>query len=405
MSGDITQEVIARIRTLPPMPVVSRKLVAAMQQDNCTTAEISRILSADQALASQVLKLVNSSFYGLSGKVGTVSHAVVILGYSAVRSLAVGLGVANGIQAVDRDQDLAAFWHHSVAVAAAARVLAEEAGQPDAEEAFVAGLLHDVGALVMGLVVGPGRYAEVTRDAVDTVATEEAAFGLSHAKAGQYLLRHWRIPEPLCHSVRFHHHPEAYRSDASKLTAFVAGADQLAGALGVGSERVESPGRLFDIAAFLGVSLQRSGALLGRIERAIQDTYVFLALAGIDTAPLSAPTGTGRRVVILGGNADRSGWILGLLNRAGFQLVPLPEFLARPAMAAELDLIVVDGASMTRENIQRLRPVLADPGALVVSYEESPAELVATVGRPLPVLPTVFAAADLERIIAARVPA
>lgn len=404
MSGDITQEVIARIRTLPPMPVVSRKLIAAMHQDSCTTAEISRILSADQALASQVLKLVNSSFYGLSGKVGTVSHAVVILGFSAVRSLAVGLGATNGIQTIDRDGDLAGFWHHSVAVAAAARVLAEEAGQPDAEEAFVAGLLHDVGVLVMGVVVGPDRYAEVTRDAADIVAAEEAAFGISHAKAGQHLLRHWRIPESLCHCVRFHHHPEAYRSDASKLTGFVAAGDQLAGALGVGGERIDNPGRLFDIATFLGVSLQRSGVLLGRIERAIQDTYVFLSLAGIEAAPLTATAATGRRVVILGGNADRSGWILGLLNRAGFQLVPLPEFLARPAMAAELDLIVVDGAAMTRENIQRLKPVLADPAAMIVCFGESSADLVATAGRPLPVLPAVFTAEDIERVIATRVP-
>jgi HD-like signal output (HDOD) protein len=404
MSADISQEVIAKVRTLPPMPVVSRKLIAAMQQESCSTAEISKILSSDQALASQVLKLVNSSFYGLSGKVSTISHAVVILGFSAVRSLAIGLGVANGIQAVAKDHDQVAFWKHSVAAAAAARVLAEESGQPDAEEAFVAGLLHDLGALLMELVIEPGRYRQVMKDATDVIAAEDAAFGINHAKAGQILLRHWRLPEPLCHCIRFHHHPEAYRSDATKLTAFVAAGDQFTGALGVASERIDDPSRLFEITAFLGVSLQKTGALLNRIERAIQDTYVFLALAGVDAAPAATAGDQGRRFVILGGNAERTGWILGLLNRGGFQLVPVPQFLSQPGLAAEIDLIVVDGQSMSRENIQRLRPVLAVPNARVVCYGESSPDLVTAVGRPLPVLPAVFGTADLEAILGVHLP-
>jgi HD-like signal output (HDOD) protein len=403
MAGTISQEVIAKVRTLPPMPVVSRKLVAAMQQDSCSTAEISKILSSDQALASQVLKLVNSSFYGLSGKVSTVSHAVVILGFSAVRSMAVGLGVAKAIQAASGENDQKTFWQHSIATGAAARILAEETGHPEPEEAFVAGLLHDLGALVMGLVIDPARYAEATRDAKDLVAAEDAAFGINHAKAGQHLLRHWRLPETLCHCVRFHHHPDAYRSDPSKLTAFVAAGDQFAVALGASTEPLAEATRLFDLATFLGLSLQRSGVLLTRIEQAILDTYVFLSLAGVDVTQVATGSDKGRRVVVLGGSAERTGWILGLLNRAGFQVVPLQVFLAQPAMAADLDLIVVDGASMSRENLQRLKPVLATPGAMITSYGEPSADLVATLGRPLPMLPAVFGPADLENVLGARI--
>lgn len=396
---DISEDVIAKIRSLPPVPVVSRKLVAAMQQETCSTAEVSRILSSDQALASQVLKLVNSSFYGLSGKVSTISHAVVILGFAAVRNLAIGLSTANVIQSVSRDHDLAEFWRHSVATAAAARVLAETAGHADAEEAFVAGLLHDLGALLIELVTEPGVYAAVTHAAADIIAVEDETFGINHAKAGQILLRHWRIPEPLCHSIRFHHHPEAYRSDPRKLTAFVAAGDLLAGAVGAGHEQTTHPTRLFDVAAFLGISLQQTGNLLGRIERAIEDTYTFLALAGVDLTPYDAAPGHGRRAVILGGNPERAGWVLGLLNRAGFQLVPLSQFLAEPKLAAAVDLVVVDAASMTREQLDRLRPVLATPSARIIAYGDASADLQAVVGHALPVLPAVFRATDLEALL------
>lgn len=396
---DISEDVIAKIRSLPPVPVVSRKLVAAMQQESCSTAEVSRILSSDQALASQVLKLVNSSFYGLSGKVGTISHAVVILGFAAVRNLAIGLSTASVIQSVARDQDLAEFWRHSVATAAAARVLAETAGHADAEEAFVAGLLHDLGALLMELVTEPGVYTAVSRGTHDIIAAEDEAFGINHAKAGQILLRHWRIPEPLCHSVRFHHHVEAYRSDPRKLTAFVAAGDLLAGAIGAGHEQINHPTRLFEVASFLGISLQQTGNLLGRIERAIDDTYTFLALAGVDVAPAAGVAGHGRKAVILGGNPERTGWVLGLLNRAGFQLLPLPQFLADPKAASTVDLVVVDAVSMTREQLDRLRPVLTAPGARMVCYGEPSRELQAVVGQTPPVLPSVFGSTELEALL------
>ncbi len=405
MTVNISQDVIAKIRALPPMPVVSRKLVAATQRDDCTNAEISQILSADQALASQTLKLVNSSFYGLSGKVSTVSHAVVILGFSAVRAMAVGLGISKALQSASLKSDQAAFWEHSVTTAAAARVIAEETSFPEAEEAFVAGLLHDLGALVMSSVIERGRYAEVTTNAEDLLAAEDAAFGINHAKAGQYLLRHWRLPEPLCHSVRFHHHPDAYRSDPTKLTAYVAAGDQFAGALGASTEVAGDPSRLFDLASFLGLSLQRSGSLLTRIEQTVLETYAFLSLAGVDVAEAAATGDKGPRAVILADGADRGGWIQGLLGRAGYQVVPLQLFLSRPTMASELDLIVVDGCSLTPERLQRLRPVLTTPGATIVCFGKESSALTAMLGRGLPVLPALFGPADLAAVLGAHAPA
>ena len=109
----------ARIRSLPPFPLVARKLIAVMQNENCSAAEISKVLSGDQALASQVLKLSNSSFYGHSGKVGSIPRAVVILGFAAVRSMALAVGFASTIKQVNNGLDLSRIWQHAIHVAAA----------------------------------------------------------------------------------------------------------------------------------------------------------------------------------------------------------------------------------------------------------------------------------------------
>ena len=139
------------------MPLVVRKLLSVMDDDRSSADDISAVLASDQALAAKVLKLVNSSFYGMSGQVSTISRAVVILGVSAVRNLALGLSIA-GIMGKGRQSSLwSRFWDHSLAAATAAEHLARETGYPDPEEAFVAGLLHDVGHLVF-MLAAPGDF-------------------------------------------------------------------------------------------------------------------------------------------------------------------------------------------------------------------------------------------------------
>jgi HD-like signal output (HDOD) protein len=398
MTTETTQILLDKIRELPPLPLVARKLVETMQGDACTTDEVTQIMSCDQALAAQVLKLANSSFFGLSGQVGTVSRAVVLLGFSAVRSLAISLGVANALRGIAHRRDVTPFWQHSIACAAGARLLALDAGRSDPEEAFVGGLLHDVGALILDLVSAPGTYDRVVQSADDILAAEEAAFGIHHAKAGQTLLRHWRLPEALCHGVRFHHHPDAYQSDATGLTALVAGGDHLAAGVGRSHEHLANDGRFFAIAAHLGVSLRTSGALLSRLEQAVADTVVFLSVTDIPPVSVRDDGAPLRVVAIVGGDAERTGWIQGLVGHAGYGSVSLPEFLAQSAEATPVDLVIVDGPSISPQQIHRLQPVLSATPAALACFGPAPPGLEAALGRRLPVLPVAFVTANLDVI-------
>jgi HD-like signal output (HDOD) protein len=393
-----SQNLLDKIRELPPLPLVARKLAAVTQSDACTTDEVTRILSSDQALAAQVLKLANSSFFGLSGQIGTVSRAVVLLGFSAVRSLAISLGVTNSMRKITHNRDITAFWQHAIACAAGARLLALDAGQGDPEEAFVGGLLHDVGALMLDLVSAPGIYDRVVRNADDILAAEEEAFGIQHAKAGQVLLQHWRLPKSLCHAVRFHHHPEAYPSDATGLTALVAGGDHLAAAVGRSYERLANDGRFFAVVAHLGVSLRASGALLSRLEQDVADTETFLSVAEILDVPVRDDGTPNRHVTIVGNDAERTGWIQGLVGHAGYGSVPLPTFLAQPPVETAVDLVILDGPSISPQQIHRLQSVLSSTPAVLACFGPAPSGLEAALGRRLPVLPVAFVAADLDVI-------
>ncbi len=402
MDANISQDVVARIKALPPLPTVTRKLVAVMQNDNCSADAVTKVLSSDQALASQVLKLVNSSFYGMTGKVSLISRAVVILGFSAVRNLATGLGVAKVLQGQAGEVDLQTYWGHAIGTAVSARTIAEITGHMDPEEAFVAGLLHDLGALVIDMVA-PGALAGAWLRGGDIIQKEMETLGISHTKAGQKLMRHWKLPESLCECVRFHHHADAYRSDESHLIATIVLADIVTQGLGWSHEPQVTSARLFEVADALGLSLRQTRMIFARARELYASAVQFLALPGMDPAPAQEPEAaneaTGGNIVVLTGNADHAGWIAALIARAGCRLIPMQDFVARSEVATTVDGIIIDTDSITAEQCGRLSPLLSScPGALLTFGDHSASdpqchEQVAGA------LPTAFQPHDLTSVL------
>ena len=137
ITKDRSDEIIAKINDLPPLPLVIQKLLKVMKDEKSSADDVTRVLSADQALAGKVLKLVNSPFYGMQGTITTISRAIVILGFSAVRNLALGLGTIQKLKKTGTSVDMDSFWNHSIATAAAAKVVAPLVKYPDPEEAFI----------------------------------------------------------------------------------------------------------------------------------------------------------------------------------------------------------------------------------------------------------------------------
>jgi len=403
MTSDL---VLQKVKSLPAMPLVAHRLVQLMQLDSCSADDVTRVLSADQSLASRVLKLANSSFYGRSGQVGSISRAVVMLGFSAIRSLALGLGLAQTLRRAAGTTDLADFWRHAIYVAAGARTLARESGRVDSEEAFVAGLLHDLGRLILEMVAPgyPARLGDVTADGL--LDAETATVGMAHTRAGQKVVQHWNLPDRLAHVIRFHHHPTQWRRDETLLLPTVILADMMARALDRSCEPAADEPDLTELAAALGLDLGDTEDLLAQTCQEVQRTQVFLEAAGIeaDVAPdclaTAAPAaeGTVARYVYLGGHTERAAWFAGVMAIHGWDAVNLRTWVGDGA-GAEVALAVLDPASVRSDQLANLaRLVLARSVPFAMLGDTSALANTALAGAPG--LPLATSSADLARLVA-----
>ncbi|MEZ4388105.1 MAG: HDOD domain-containing protein [Candidatus Krumholzibacteriia bacterium] len=406
MSTDAIQ---AKIKNLPPLPLVAHKLVSLMQQDDCSANDVTKLLCSDQALAGKVLKLANSSFYGLSGEVGSVSRAVVILGFSAIRSMALGLGVAQSIKKAARNLDLSYFWAHALFVGSAARTLAVENGRVDPEEVFISGLIHDLGRLILELTV-PGldqQLADVPADRL--LDAETTAAGMPHTKAGQKVMRHWNLPEALVELARFHHHPTNYRNQEQSLNAFVQLGELMARALGQSREPAPDDPDPAALAAHIGISLTATEDLLARTCQEVGRTRAFLEVSGVELDyenPLAHldlenpdPSLSGT-AVYLGTCPERAGWVNGQLGIQAWRTVSMRPFLG--GEAGEVDLAIIDPRTINTAQATKLNQMLSPRGVRVVTL--GPAAGLAACLPGVPELPVGFQRSELLSLCG-RVPA
>jgi putative nucleotidyltransferase with HDIG domain len=241
--------VMTSLRDLPALPSIVLDLIHTLGRENVDVTALAEKMSRDQALAAKMLRLANSSFYGLAGKVKTVKQAIVVLGFDSARALVVASNVIGGIQGgASRQVDVADFWRHSIATALCAKNLARQAGiDPDA--AFIAGLLHDIGRLVLATRF-PAEYARVQDDCErnDTPvdAAELRVFGLDHQRAGQMLAEAWKFPPLILRAIGQHHAPAS--ADLGDLPGVVHAANAMVHALDLGGGRHVAVPRLLDAA-------------------------------------------------------------------------------------------------------------------------------------------------------------
>lgn len=224
---------MGQIRKLPSLPAIYEELVAALQGDGASFSRVARIVSRDVAITAQLLKLVNSAYFGLKNHVTAIDQALRFLGIETFKSLVLTLdlfgqyddgSIPSGI--------LHRFYHHSLQVATVAREIAAELHPEDgvSDRAYTAALLHDVGKLVMAANLAD-RYIpllqEEQRAALSLCEAERDAFGTTHADVGAYLLELWRFPEDLVAGVAAHHAPEGRGRAETVLVASVHMADAL----------------------------------------------------------------------------------------------------------------------------------------------------------------------------------
>jgi len=215
MSSKLTpltlEEVLADIRQLPSLPAVVGELIRTLDNESAGVDQLAEGIAKDQSLAARALRVANSPFYGIQHKVASIHDAIVILGFRAVGSLVTAASVTGFFSPPKSIPfDLTRFWRHGIGAALCARALAR-ASSMDAEAAFTAGLLHDIGVLML-VTTRPAHYAVVLahREANDCllVEAEQAVLGFDHAAAGAALASCWRFPEEVARAVALHHAPD-----------------------------------------------------------------------------------------------------------------------------------------------------------------------------------------------------
>jgi putative nucleotidyltransferase with HDIG domain len=189
---------------LPTLPNVVQRILEITGDPLSSTRQLTRLIERDPALSGNLLKLINSAYFGFSRHIYQVHDAVVLVGYATIRGLALGTSVISNLK-VGPNLDARRFWEHSLATAIAADLLARDLAHERAEMAFVAGLLHDVGGLAMALAIPERRWPPSGQDGSDPLALEEAAYGMTHAAAGGAIARQWRFPPDLTRSIEEHH--------------------------------------------------------------------------------------------------------------------------------------------------------------------------------------------------------
>ncbi len=204
-------EVLAAIERIPSMPVVVQKLLQRAGDLSGSTSGLEDLIKQDMGIAGRLLKLVNSPFYGLPQPVGSIEAAVAITGLASLKSLAVAASTAN-LLAVDlsgygfADKGL---WTNSVATAALAKAIAKSTGatKDEAEEHFVAGLLRDIGMLVVGAFMTDRKVSlrKIESGEKDILRRERALIGIDHCRVGERIADKWTLPEALKATIAQHH--------------------------------------------------------------------------------------------------------------------------------------------------------------------------------------------------------
>ncbi len=230
-------DVLRKEHQLPALPQVFLELQQAINAKNTSADDLASIISQDPSLTAFLLRMVNSAFYSLPMQIDTISRAVTVVGVNQLSTLAVGTSVMSLFKDVPADVlDMEQFWKHSVGCGLIARRLCRITGKGDPERAFVSGLLHDIGQLVL-LQAEPERAAAVLAHArskdVLLYAEEKRMLSFDHATLGGMLLRKWNFPFVLVSAVLEHHQPKSGQKEAEP--GLVHCAETIATGLGIGS--------------------------------------------------------------------------------------------------------------------------------------------------------------------------
>jgi len=211
---EMKQKILEGIDELPPMPAVVIKAQGLLADPNSSANELAALLETDQSIATRVLKMANSAFYGMSGRVSSIKHASLVLGYQNLSQI---ISVAGMHKALDKKLpgygfDSEELWRHSLSVALGAKLIASRKNPEMEMVAHTAGLVHDVGKIIMDPFVLEEKQrfdAFLLQEQQTYLNAEQQILGFDHAEIAAEVCKKWSIPEITSSAIRYHHSPSS----------------------------------------------------------------------------------------------------------------------------------------------------------------------------------------------------
>lgn len=249
-SEEVVSKAVREISHIATLPEITVKIIELVEDPTSTAQDLHKVIANDPALCSRVLKVVNSSFYGLPGQIGSINRAIVMLGLNAVKNIAISASLAKLFRGGQLCPNFAAkdLWTHSVSVGTTAKMLADELGMGVPDEAFLAGLMHDIGIMVelqadRNKLIDVLTKVKIGPDGVpggNLIELERQVFGADHQQFGRGLCDKWKFPKAFATVCGHHHNPLELPSGGRSLACLVYAADRIAGSI-KGSLRLDLP--------------------------------------------------------------------------------------------------------------------------------------------------------------------
>ncbi len=266
-------KLIKSLGRIASLPDVYTRLNAVMKRPDVSVQEIGEVVSEDPDLTARLLRLVNSPFYCLSNPIETVTRATLVIGFDELRDLALATSVVSQFEDIPEEViNMRQFWKHSIATGIGARAIAKSRRFKNTEQAFVSGMLHDIGKLVVYTQLPDLALEIITRHQRETLPfyrIENDVLGFNHTQLGVLLAKAWNLPETICNAIQFHHGPWA----ATAEVAIVHLGDLIANALRLGSSGEQLvPPLIPEAVEFLSFNPQSLGPLVQQIELLYNET-------------------------------------------------------------------------------------------------------------------------------------
>jgi putative nucleotidyltransferase with HDIG domain len=268
---------------LPTLPSIFMTINNMLTDPRTSAVDVGLAISSDQVITSKILRLVNSAFYGFPGRINTISHAISILGFSSTKNIVLTTSVLSSLNLKNQVPgfNLAAFWKHSAAVGAISKLVAAEVLPPKQEEAFTAGLLHDIGKLIFAMC-DADSFVKCMNLAMQKkclfIEMEREILGISHAEIAGWINEKWRLPTEIIDVMTKHHNKIYASGENARLIAIVQIADVLARGLQYGHPCDNSMPILGDdVLDIIGLTPKKLDSIISASGKALQDSMAFVS--------------------------------------------------------------------------------------------------------------------------------